>query len=122
MVEDETGVRELASEFLRAGGYKVLEAGDGAAALTIVRNHKDPIHLLLTDMVMPGMNGRNLAQKVHEIRPEIRVMFMTGYAEFPEKNGNNSSPEGEVLQKPFSRSTLLGKVHEIVNPAHRTTV
>jgi two-component system cell cycle sensor histidine kinase/response regulator CckA len=122
LVEDETGVRELASEFLRAGGYTVLEASDGPAALTMVRNHDDLIHLLLTDMVMPGMSGRNLAQKVLEIRPEIRVMFMTGYAEFPDKIGNNSSPPGEILQKPFSRATLLGKVHEIVSSAHRTPV
>ena len=120
LVEDETGVRELASEFLRAGGYKVLEAGDGAAAVTIVKNYVGSIHLLLTDMVMPGINGRNLARKVCELRPKIRVLFMTGYAEFPDKNGDNPFPEGKILQKPFSRSTLLEKVHAIVSTASTT--
>ncbi len=120
LVEDETGVRELASEFLKAGGYTVLEAPDGAAALQTAEAHRGSIHLLLTDVVMPRMNGRELAQKIHEIRPKVRVMFMTGYAEFPENTEQQSSYDVEILQKPFSRTTLLEKVHKMMSPAPRT--
>jgi CheY-like chemotaxis protein len=115
LVEDETGVRELACEFLRAGGYVVLEASDGEAALRIATNHRETIDLLLTDMVMPRMNGRDLAQKMREIRPDICVVFMTGYSEFPDKSGEKPSGDASILQKPFSRSTLLEKVREVVS-------
>lgn len=120
MVEDETDVRELASEFLREGGYTVLEAHDGEAALGIVRNHGTSIHLLLTDVVMPRMNGRDLAQKVYELRPDIRVMFMTGYADFPDTHERQQKFEVGILQKPFSRSTLLEKMHKIMKSTPHT--
>ena len=117
VVEDETGVRELASEFLKTGGYTVLVASDGVAALKLNMEHAGPIHLLLTDMVMPRMNGKELAQKVSETRPKIQVVFMTGYAEFPEKNGGKTSPSERILQKPFSRATLLEMVRQAVGAA-----
>ena len=114
VVEDETGVRQLASEFLKVGGYTVLEASDGFAALKLNKEHSGPIHLLLTDMVMPRMNGKDLARQVCETRPKIQVVFMTGYAEFPQNNGEKALPGERTLQKPFSRATLLEMVREAV--------
>lgn len=119
LVEDETGVRELASEFLRSGGYKVLVADDGADALNLAAHFTDKIHLLLTDMVMPRMNGAELAAKLMETRPGLRVAFMTGYAEFSGDNDDRMSSEASVMQKPFSRLTLLEKVREALGAAPR---
>ncbi len=120
LVEDETAVRELASEFLKAGGYTVLEAQDGLAALEVARAYHGSIHLLLSDVVMPRMNGRDLAQKIYGIRPDIRIIFMTGYVEFPDKPEPPPSKDIGILQKPFSRSTLLEKVHKITSSAPRS--
>ena len=118
LVEDEVGVRELASEFLRSGGYTVLEARDGADGLNLAANYPGKIHLLLTDMVMPYMNGAELASNLSCTRSALCVMFMTGYAEF---SGNNNdermSAEASVIQKPFSRLTLLEKVREALGSA-----
>lgn len=120
LVEDEAGVRELASEFLRAAGYKVLEASDGASALTMTLLHAGTIDLLLTDMVMPGINGGDLARKVSEAYPGIRVVFMTGYSEFPAGTGAQDVPDIGILQKPFSRTTLLEKVREVLSSPRAT--
>ena len=115
LVEDETGVRELASEFLKAGGYTVLEARDGTEALACVTNYSCTIDLLLTDMVRPRMSGAELAEKLWSIRPDLRVIFMTGYAEFSAKNGETMATDASVLQKPFSRRTLLERVREVIS-------
>lgn len=114
LVEDETGVRELASEFLKSSGYKVLEAQDGAEGLRFAMNYPDQIHLLLTDMVMPRMNGVDLAEKLRRLRPNLRVILMTGYTEFSEKKGEKMAHGASVLQKPFSRLTLLEKVRQVL--------
>jgi two-component system, cell cycle sensor histidine kinase and response regulator CckA len=97
----------------------VLEASDGAEALKIAANHKGSIDLLLTDVVMPRMNGIDLAQKVRETLPGVRVAFMTGYTEFSDKNGQNVLIDASILQKPFSRSTLLEQVRNVLNTAPR---
>jgi signal transduction histidine kinase/CheY-like chemotaxis protein len=110
VVEDETGVRELASEFLKAGGYTVLEASDGEEAMKLASNYSQKIHILLTDMVMPRMSGTDLAEKLWIARPDLRVVFMTGYAEFPTNKTANLMNNAEVLQKPFSRLDLLEKM------------
>lgn len=114
VVEDETGVRELASEFLRNGGYTVLQAKNGLEALEISREHKGAIHLLLSDLVMPKMGGKELASRLKLLIPDVRVMFMTGYAGFS-SDGEEAMPGREVvLQKPFSRISLLKKVEEVL--------
>ena len=117
VVEDETGVRELASEFLKAGGYNVLEARDGTDGLNFAMHYPDKIHLLLTDMVMPRMGGAELAEKLRSRRAGLRVIFMTGYSEFSGKIDEKMTGEASMLQKPFSRSTLLEKVREILSAA-----
>jgi len=81
LVEDDRTVLMLASEMLRMNGYTVLQALDGREALDLVRRHGQPIHLLLTDVVMPEMSGRQLAKGVADIQPGIRVLYMSGYTD-----------------------------------------
>jgi two-component system, cell cycle sensor histidine kinase and response regulator CckA len=107
IVEDEAGVRELACQFLRVKGYNVLEADSGLDALDIARRHTGTIHLLLSDMVMPKMNGGDLAARLKAIRPEIRIAFMSGYSEFSRGDMSKGFPEAPVLQKPFSPASLV---------------
>ena len=120
VVEDEPGVRELASEFLRSGGYTVLEAHDGREGFSVATHFPDTIHLVLTDLVMPHANGTELVKKLLALKPELRVIYMTGYAEFSEKNFESLLGRSPVLQKPFSRASLLEKVREVLGTApHR---
>jgi CheY-like chemotaxis protein len=112
VVEDESGVLKLASEFLKVGGYNILEASEGAEALRIVNSHSGTIDIVLTDMVMPGMSGSELAETPKKIRPGTRVIYMSGYVEFSGKNGERPPGETRVLQKPFFQNTLLEKVRE----------
>lgn len=118
LVEDETGVRELASIYLQAAGYTVLLAEDGESALKIAANRAKEIHLVLTDMIMPKMNGNHLAGELKQIRPELKVLYMTGYAEFPSSQLEQQFGGANLLQKPFSRTSLLQKVSEALT---RTT-
>ena len=110
VVEDEAGVRELTCEFLKVSGYVVLEAKDGFEALEITARHMGPIHLMLTDMVMPKMSGQVLASRMHTIRPDVKILFMSGYSEY--SSGDQISSQIPILQKPFSISSLVEKVHE----------
>jgi CheY-like chemotaxis protein len=112
VAEDEAGVRELACQFLRVKGYTVLEARDGREALEIATKHSGPIHLLLSDMVMPKMNGGELAGRLKAICPKIRVAFMSGYSEFSRGEMGSEFPRAPVLQKPFSPASLVGIVRE----------
>jgi signal transduction histidine kinase len=112
VVEDEAGVRELACQFLRVKGYTVLDARDGEEALEIATRHSGTIHLLLSDMVMPKMNGGALAGKLKMIRPNIRVAFMSGYSEFSRGDMGHEFTDAPVLQKPFSPASLVGIVRE----------
>jgi PAS domain S-box-containing protein len=115
LVEDETNLRRLARQYLETQGYKILEAEDGAAALQIVEGHKGPIDLLLTDVVMPGMNGRELALHITAERPAIRVLYMSGYTE--NAIGHNGTLDAGInlLQKPFSLPALKDKVREVLD-------
>src|SRR5271155_673642 len=83
LVEDESGIRELAGEFLRRQGYVVLHAIDGNEALRIAEGHEDLIHLLVTDMAMPNLGGKELAYRLRRVRPQIKVLFMSGYPDHP---------------------------------------
>jgi signal transduction histidine kinase/ActR/RegA family two-component response regulator len=111
IAEDEEAVRELASEFIKSAGYTVLSAKDGTEALAIAEQSDEPIHLLLTDVVMPNMRGPELAKRVKGLRNTIRIVYMSGYLEY--NRGNDGFlEEGFFLQKPFSRDTLVRKVGE----------
>jgi two-component system cell cycle sensor histidine kinase/response regulator CckA len=115
LAEDETNLRYLARQFLEKQGYRVLEAADGAAAIQIAVAHEGVIHLLLTDVIMPGMNGRELAQRVSEIRPNTKVLYMSGYTE--NVIGHNGTLDAGVrlLQKPFTLRDLKSKVREVLD-------
>lgn len=115
LAEDEANLRYLARQFLEKQGYKVIEAADGVAAMQIAVAHEGVIHLLLTDVIMPGMNGRELAQRITEIRPNTKVLYMSGYTE--NVIGHNGTLDAGVrlLQKPFTLRDLKGKVREVLD-------
>jgi len=119
LVEDESSLRNLSRQFLESQGYTVLEAAEGAAAMQICNSHPGPIHLLLTDLIMPGINGRELARRISAMRPETKVLYMSGYTENVIAH-NAILEEGiALLQKPFSLSTLKIKVSEKLSSASR---
>ena len=81
VVDDDPAPRQLAATFLKAMGYAVLQASDGKSAILAAKAHKEPLHLLLTDIIMPGMNGPQLAETLRKGRPETRVAYMSGYGD-----------------------------------------
>ena len=117
VVEDQQEVRQLARDVLQGYGYEVLDAGGGEEALELCRAHGGPIHLLLTDVVMPMMTGRELADKIKPLRPEIRVLFMSGYTDNVIVHHGALEPEVAYLQKPFSPLSLALKVRETLQTA-----
>jgi signal transduction histidine kinase/CheY-like chemotaxis protein len=114
LVEDEDQVRHLIRAMLIRQGYTVLDASSPVAALDSVRENADPIHLLLTDIVMPHMNGVDLAAGIQKLRPNIKVVFMSGYSDSAVVNRGILSPETAFLQKPFSMETLQTKLREVL--------
>jgi len=114
LTEDEQDVREVAREFLESGGYAVIEARDGAEALGFVNKHEGGINLLITDMVMPGMTGLELAARMKEKRPGLRILYMSGYSDRAAAESLQSDPSLRLLTKPFSRWALLRAVHELL--------
>jgi len=114
LVEDEEGVRRVAHDFLEIRGYSVLEAANGEDALQLAHAHPGPIHLLLTDVVMPGINGRELWQRL-SWRPEMKVLYMSGYPENAIIRDGTLEAGAMYLQKPFTLNTLTQKVREVLN-------
>jgi PAS domain S-box-containing protein len=115
LVEDEKGVRELAREYLELAGYTVIEAEDGHTALELAAMHVGPIQLLMTDVVMPGISGRELAGRVKVIRPEIKILFMSGYTDQAVVHHGILDTDAALLQKPFTMAALAAKLREILN-------
>ena len=114
LVEDEKGVRELAREYLTSTGYTVIEAEDGHTALELAAMHVGPVHLLLTDVVMPGISGRELAERVGQIRPGIKILYMSGYTDQAVVHHGILENDAVLLQKPFTLITLAAKLREIL--------
>jgi two-component system cell cycle sensor histidine kinase/response regulator CckA len=116
LVEDEDSVRQLVRETLESRGYRVLEAANGQAALTLAASHSDPIHLVITDVVMPGLNGHELVHQLLPARPGLKVLYLSGYAQdaFPSTAAVDS--QKTFLQKPFTLQSLSRKVREILGP------
>jgi PAS domain S-box-containing protein len=111
LVEDEEGVRRLSRKLLEAHGYQVLEASSGAEAVELATRYPGPIHLVLTDVVMPGLDGPEVAARIAAQRPGIKVLYMTGYTDdVPTKIGADAS----LLRKPFSPAALAQRVHELL--------
>ena len=119
LVEDEKGVRELTCEYLEANGYSVMMAENGDQAIEIASKHAGNIHLLLTDVVMPGMSGRELAVKIEAIRPGIKVLYMSGYTDQAIVHHGILAADAVVLQKPFTLNSLAGKLRQALDPASK---
>ena len=115
LVEDAEPLRGLAREFLQRAGYKVLEAAKGSDALQIARDFGGPIHLLLTDVVMPGIGGKDLADKLASLRPEMKVLFMSGYPNDAITQAGALVSGATLLEKPFSRELLCSKVRHVLS-------
>jgi two-component system cell cycle sensor histidine kinase/response regulator CckA len=115
VVDDEAAVRSAVWEILQAMGYLVLEAGSGEEALRICAGHKDPIHLLLTDVGMPVMSGPEVAQQLARLRPKTRVLYMSGYSDDALIRRGVVEQGAAFLQKPFTPDTLAHKVREVLD-------
>ena len=114
LVEDEASVRQASRQFLIRSGYNVLEAIDGEDALREAREHDGPIHLMITDVVMPRMSGPMLAEQLADDRPEMKVLFVSGYAERTVLQHGKIDVTKRFLQKPFSLKDLARKVREVL--------
>jgi CheY-like chemotaxis protein len=112
IVENHPDVRKLASDVLQCQGYEVIEAASPEEALSISRGYRGAIGLMLTDVVLPGMSGRELAERIEHDRPETRVLYMSGYTENAIVNRGILLPGITFLPKPFSPQALLEKVSE----------
>ena len=115
VVEDQDGIRDIVRESLRRNGYKVLIAVDGNEALQMASEYPDPIHLLVTDLVMPNIGGRELAQRLTPMRPGMKVLFMSGYSEHSTLDLEATSQSASVLQKPFSLDALARQVRRVLD-------
>jgi CheY-like chemotaxis protein len=115
VVEDEDGVRNLVRDILQTAGYTVLEARHGAEALDVSERHVGPIHLMLTDVVMPEMSGRELAQRLAILRPATKVLFMSGYTANAVVHHGVLDPDTDFLQKPITAAVLTRKVRQILD-------
>ena len=114
LVEDEESVRELVRETLKTRGYTVIEASDGIAGMRVSEEYQGNIEILITDVVMPGMSGRELAKRVAAARPNIRVLYLSGYTEDAIIHEGALEPGTGFLQKPFTLQVLARKVREVL--------
>ena len=112
LVEDNEQVRDLSLAILKQKGYTVLVADSGKKALALLDRHDGPVHLLLTDVVMPGMNGKQLFEQVSERYPDVRVLYMSGYTENIIAHHGVMGDGVQFIQKPFSVKSLAAKVRE----------
>jgi CheY-like chemotaxis protein len=117
LVEDETGVRQLIGKVLERYGYKVLPARDAEHAIAIEAGYADPIQLLVSDLIMPGLSGPDLAQAIVERRPDIRVLFVSGYASREAVEMSLTTRNASFLSKPFTPDKLARKVRERLDRA-----
>ncbi|MGA7806962.1 response regulator, partial [Bradyrhizobium sp.] len=115
VVEDEADVRSYLVETLRDLKYGVREAADGAAALKLLDSDPSRIDLLLTDVVMPGMNGRELASALQGRQPELKVLFMTGYSRNAIVHQGRLDPGVSMLQKPLTQAMLAAKIRDLLD-------
>jgi CheY-like chemotaxis protein len=117
LVEDEDSVRKLVRETLEAGGYRVLEAANGQAALALAARHPQPIHLIITDVVMPGLSGHELIQQLLPARPDAKILYLSGYSEDEVASSSAPGVPKAFLQKPFTLQSLSLKVREVLGSA-----
>jgi CheY-like chemotaxis protein len=114
VVEDDDAVRRITREFLKINGYHVIEADSGDNAIQLMKLHKDSIDLVLTDVLMPEMNGHTLMERLAEVRPGIKVLYMSAYTEDAAINIGALQPGTEFLEKPVSPDELANKVRKVL--------
>jgi DNA-binding response OmpR family regulator len=112
LVEDEAGIRALVRKILRREHYQVLEAGSAEEALAMASSASGRIDLLVTDVMLPGASGRELAEKIRETRQDLRVLYISGYTDDDAVRTGAIPPGSKFLQKPFTLGALVGKVRE----------
>ena len=115
IAEDEPDLRELTRIFLQDYGYNVIHAGSAEQAIETAQVFTGPIHLLLTDVIMPGMSGRQLAEQILSKRPQTKIVYMTGYTDDMVVQHKVLEPGVQMLQKPFTRSDLAQKVRSALD-------
>jgi CheY-like chemotaxis protein len=116
LCEDEVMVRQLVRTVLEMQGYTVLEASDGASALRAAAEHTGPIHLLLTDVVMPGgMSGKDVAEQISALRPDVKILFMSGYTDDAIVHHGVLEEGTAFIHKPFVPTALARKVREVLD-------
>ena len=115
VVEDEEEVRKVAVRILKRQGYMVLDTPDGEGALVICEKQKEPIHLILTDVVMPGMSGRQLVERCWQIRQDFKVLYMSGYTDNAIVQHGVLEEGINYIQKPFTVDALARKVREVLD-------
>jgi two-component system, cell cycle sensor histidine kinase and response regulator CckA len=121
LVEDDDRVRALVSNMLRKNGFSVLLASAGDQALEIAARHRGRIHLLLTDVLMPGLNGRMLSERLTATRPETRVLYMSGYSDDDILRLGVKKNAAHFIQKPFSVDALIHKIRDTLNSPGKIT-
>lgn len=114
LAEDNPQVKNLAAAILERRGYTILSAESGLEAVSIIKKHNGPVHLLLTDVIMPDMNGRKLFEKVRRIHPDIRVLYMSGYTDNVIAHHGVVDPDVHFIHKPFPVNALAAKVREVL--------
>ena len=119
LVEDDEMVRNLTRRILRRSGYQVLVARNGSAALLLCERHQGPIDLLLTDVIMPEMSGRALVEALAKIRPNVPVLYMSGYAMDAAAENGRLTEGAAFLQKPFGPDALADRVREVLDASKR---
>ncbi len=115
VVEDEETVRRLAVQILKKQGYKVLEAPNSGEAFLICEQHQDPIHLILTDVVMPRMSGPEFIKRMRQIRQDFKALYMSGYTDEAVVYHGVTQGDMEFIQKPFTLEGLARKVREVLD-------
>ena len=115
LVEDEGMIRDLLREALKKSGYTVLAAQNGGDAIAICKKHKGPIHLIVTDVVMPKMSGCELVERLSTMRPKMKVLYISGYTKGTTVHQIQSDSDVEYVEKPFSTSFLVHKIQEVLN-------
>lgn len=116
VVEDDEAVRNLIRSVLSDKGYRLIEARQGKEALEMARNLRDPLHLLLTDVVMPEMSGGELAQQIRRYFPQVKVLFISGYTDNMVLREGRLKPGEHFIQKPFSPILLLETIRKMLHP------
>lgn len=115
VVDDEQGVRDLVCRTLQGEGYRTLEAGHGAEALKLVESTPDPVDLVITDVVMPGMDGRELGRRLAQSKPTLPVLYMSAYDVNDIFRRGSPSTSAPFLQKPFPHATLITRVEQLLS-------